>query len=84
MHKSAEDGFMILKFSMSSALALPKKHPFWAIWALVPTQIKKIVSSQETLVKKVIGYSNMQHSAKYELKIRKFAMYLALTKLSLG
>ena len=31
MHKSAEDGFMILKFSMSSALALPKKHPFWAI-----------------------------------------------------
>ena len=24
----------------------------------------------------------MQHSAKYELKIRKFAMYLALTKLS--
>ena len=41
MHKSAEDGFMILKFSMSSALALPKKHPFWAIWALVPTQIQK-------------------------------------------
>jgi hypothetical protein len=59
-----------------------KKHMFCPFWPLIKCKIHFFVSTQKTLVTKVVGNRKMHITAKNVVKIQNFAIELAQTKIN--